>query len=160
IEGGNSGLRPLRIPLEHDAAVRVALTALLATWFMLRFIELICFPLSEDPSQQYFLLRYVRWILFVLRYGVLIFLIGFAVIALAPEAQKSLDIKVVGGSRTLKTVTKNELNLAVSWWRTLAVLASSAVFILLLRHWATSLKLAVEFQQLTQRKENVRRFLL
>ena len=90
----------------------------------------------------------------VLRHGVLIFLIGFAVIALAPGAQKSLQIEVDGGSRTLQTIIKKDLNLAVSLWRTLAVVASCVFFFALLRHWATSLMLAVEFQQLTQRKEN------
>ena len=160
IEGGPSSLQWLKVPPEHDAAVRLALIALLVLWFVLRFIELICFPLSEDPSDQSFLLRYARWVLFVLRYGVLIFLIGFAIIALAPGAQKSFEIEVDGGSRTLQTIIRKDLNLAVSWWRTFAVLASCAFFLALLRHWATSLMLAVEFQQLTQRKENVRRFFL
>ena len=138
----------------------MALIALLILWFVLRFIELIFFPLSEDPSDQSFLLRYVRWVLFVLRYGVLIFLIGFAVIALAPQAQEQLGIEVDGGSRTLQTIIKKDVNFAVSWWRTLAVLAGCAFLFALLRHWATSLKLAVEFRQLTPRKENVRLFWL
>ena len=87
----------------------------------------------------------------VLRYAVLIFLIGFAILALAPGAQKSFEIAVDGGSRTLQNIIKQDFNLAVSWWRTLAILASCAFCLALLRHWITSLMLAVEFQQLTQR---------
>ena len=152
LEGGPSSLQWLKVPPEPDAAVRAALIALLVLWFVLRFIELICFPLSEDPSDQYFFLRYVRWVLFVLRHGVLIFLIGFAVIALAPGAQKLFEIEVDGGSRTLQTIIKKDLNLAVSRWRTVALVALRLRF-RVLRRWAPSFMVEVEFQQLHARKK-------
>src|SRR5207302_49056 len=112
------------------------------------------------PSEQNFLLRYVRLVLFVLRYGVLVFLVGFAIVALGPGAQDGIGISVEGGSRTLKTVTKAEVDLALSWWATAGVLAGCAAFFSLLCYWATSLKLSVEFQQLTPVRENARKFVL
>jgi hypothetical protein len=144
-------LTSLSAQLGVDPAELAALLALLGLWFVLRFIELIGLPLTENPSEQGFALRYVLWLLYVLRYGVLIFLIGFAILS---------GVAVDGGSSALKNATKPEAAVGVPWWTTVGILAACGILLVLLRHWITSRRLAVEFEQLTPRWENLRRFQL
>ena len=143
---------PPSAQFQPDAAARATLIAMLGLWFALRFTELVVVPLSEDPSERNFLRWYARRVVLVLRYAVLIFLIGFGIVALGPVAPALLD--------KVKGVTKVDLGFGTSWWRTVGALASCAVFLALLRYAATSLKLLVEFQQLSLRKENLRLFLV
>jgi hypothetical protein len=144
-------LTALSAQLKVEPAELAALIALLGLWFVLRFIELIGLPLTEDPSEQGFALRYGLWLLYVLRYAVLIFLIGFAILS---------GVAVDGGRSALKNVTTPGEAVNVPWGTTVGILMACGVVLVLLRYWITSRKLAVEFEQLTPRWENLRRFQL
>ncbi len=135
-----------------DAPMLAAIGALIALWFILRFIELICFPSIEDPHKETFLGRYVRGVLLVLRYAVLCFLLGFVLVALVLVVNDAVPMS--------SEAARSALRVNVSPWAALVALPVAAVVLLVLRYWATSLKLSVEMQQLTPIRENIRRFLL
>ncbi|KAB2919805.1 MAG: hypothetical protein F9K29_04240 [Hyphomicrobiaceae bacterium] len=135
-----------------DAPTLAAVGAPVALWLVLRFVELIFLPSIEDPHKETFPGRYVRFVLSVLRYAVLLVLAGFALVALVSVVNESFPtgMEAEGGA----------LKISVSAGGALVALLGAAVILLVLGYWATSLKLAVEMQQLTPTRENARRFLL
>jgi hypothetical protein len=113
--------------------------ALGVIWLILRIGELLLRQVTDDPRDQYFIRRYPLHLLVIVIYALPIFLIGFAVVGFYREAS--------GGAPVSSPVT-------------LALLVGIGLIWLLLRYWATSLRLAVELQELSSLAENWRRFVL
>jgi hypothetical protein len=105
-------------------------------WLILRAIQL--FFETDDPRAAYLLNRFVVHISVILRYAVLVFIAGSAVL--------SFDLAMAAQ--------------APSWRVTFLVLFAVVAGLLFLQHRATSLKLAVQFQELSRLAENWRRFRL
>jgi hypothetical protein len=109
---------------------------LAATWAIVRAFELFLRTWMEDPRKHRFILRFPLHLLIIFRYALPVFLIGFVVLRMfddGPESVRSTS---------------------------LIVLVMAGLIWIGLRYWATSLKLAVEFQELRPPAEIWRRFLL
>jgi hypothetical protein len=116
------------------------LMSLIVVWLFLRGVELI-FE-NEDPRVARFYRRYIVYGSVILRCVLVVLLVGFAVLWLDPTL--------------VKTSVRSAPTLRVS----LLALSAAALTWLLLRYWATSLKLVIQFQELTPRRESRRRCLL
>jgi hypothetical protein len=125
-------LNVLRVPILPP------LMSLTVAWFCLRVVQLLLE--RDNPRDAFFLIRFVVHISVILRYAVLAFLAGFAVLLF--------------DKRLVQTPG------APMWWHTLVYLCAVAVSLLLLKYFATTLKLVVQLQGLSPAAENVRRFLL
>jgi hypothetical protein len=139
---------------------------LAAAWAIVRVLELIVRAWTENPHEQYFIWRFPLQLLIVFKYVLPVFLVGFVVLglfsdspgcvvatsekpAIAPVDNSASGASLLGGKATPPAPL-------VSFVLLLAmVLVWTA-----LSYWATSLKLAVEFQELTPAGENWRLFLL
>jgi hypothetical protein len=121
-----------------DLPIPLPLISLIVAWLVLRSVEF--YFETEDPRAASFLGRAIVYLSFILRYALVVFLAGFAVLWLDPKL-----LQAPAQSAPAPTL-----------W----LLFLAAVIWLLLFHWATSLKLANQFQELTKLKESVRRLLL
>jgi hypothetical protein len=110
------------------------LLALTLVWGVLRLVEL-----NEDPRKAYLLPCYFTHILIIVRYLALVFLHGFAALLVNPEPTNSPD-----PTFAMRLGSTNPSTLDVS----LLLLGALFVF-LLLQHMATSLKLEVQFQEVS-----------
>jgi len=120
--------------------IPLPLIPLIVAWLILRSVEF--YLETEDPRAASFLGRSIVYLSFILRYALIVFLAGFAVLWLDPK------------------LPQTPVQLAPAPAPTLWLLAAALVIWLLLFHWATSLKLANQFQDLTKFRESVRRLLL
>jgi hypothetical protein len=120
-----------------------ALIGLSLTWFGVRFVELWIQKNGINPRRQRFFWRYSLFLARVARYVVLVFLIGFAGLAIAE-----------GSAHTQPQ--RAQLATATTAW----VVGAAVVALLVLWYWATTLKLKVELQELSYAREARRRFWL
>jgi hypothetical protein len=120
-----------------------ALLGLTLTWFVVRFAELWIRQKGINPRRQTFLWRYSLFLARVARSVVLVFLIGFACLAIA---EGSAHVKPQQG----------QLVVATTAW----VFGGAVVALVALWYWATSLKLKVELRELSYKREARRRFWL
>jgi hypothetical protein len=122
----------LRLPIP------LPLVGLIAGWGILRVFELIVDLAVEqdDPRNETFLLRWLVHVSIILRYALIVFIACFAVLWLImiPPAPR-----LIFG---------------------LMLLAAAVVIWFLLRYWATSLALLIQFQRLAPIPEAMRRFRL
>jgi hypothetical protein len=117
-----------------------ALIGLSLTWFGVRFVELWIRQKGINPRRQTFFWRYSLFFARVARYVVLVFLIGFADLAIADSARAAPQVRL---------------------WATTGWVVGGAVLVLLaLWYRATTLKLKVELQELSFARETRRRFWL
>jgi len=131
------GGRPLLVP-------SVPLATLIILWFGLRLAEL--FMQFEDPRANGFFLRYVVHLLIIFRYFTLALIVGFSVLLLDKNDPLDRDF--------LKWLADNSPTRLES----VALLAGALVAFLLLQYWVTSLRLAIQFEQLDPRREILRRW--
>jgi hypothetical protein len=128
--------------------ISLPLLGLLAAWVVCRILELVLE--DEDPRETLlgtrFFLRFPVHILIISRYAILILFVGFAALLLDPKA--SLD-------KDFTSWLARHFNLLS--YRIPLFVGAGLVF-LALRHWATSLRLVVQFQKLSPTQENLRRF--
>jgi hypothetical protein len=123
-------LQQFRVPILDSMVL------LVVAWLLLRAAQLLL--QRDNPRDTHFWIRFAVHILVIARYTILVFIVGSAI--LMPLVPRSLPQ-------------------APSWGVTSWVLAGVAVVLLTLKHWATSLNLIVQFQELSPAAENVRRFL-
>jgi hypothetical protein len=118
--------------------IPLPLVALILAWGILRVFELIVDLAVEqdDPRNETFLFRWLVHVSIILRYALVVFLACFAVLWLImiPPAPR-----LIFG---------------------LMLLAAAVVIWFLLRYWATSLSLLIQFQRLAPIPEAMRRFRL
>ena len=113
--------------------------ALIGSWAGLRFADLVLRFLFKDPRRQSFLLRVSFHFLIILRYFFLVFFVWLSVyqslvLAEVLDVQKPLPLKAI------------------------LILIGAGLVFLLFQHWATSLKLAVQFKELEPAQETLRRW--
>jgi uncharacterized membrane protein YciS (DUF1049 family) len=119
------------------------LFALLVVWALLRFVELIL--QFEDPRRTSFWIRFLVHILIISRYMVLVLFIGYATLSLDPKLSPESGL-TAWRPRSFDPAP----------YPILLLIGAGFVF-LLFQHWATSLKLSVQFEELKWWKENFRR---
>jgi hypothetical protein len=130
-------LRKLQLP------ILLPLVALTFVWLIFRGGELyVRFLQRGDPRREYFPLRFLVHIFVILRYAVVVFIAGFAVLL--------FDEKLL----------RTPLPPPPTRFVAACALVAIIVIVLFLRHCGTSLKLRVQFQMLSPGAENCRRFLL
>jgi hypothetical protein len=120
-----------------------ALIGLSLTWFGARLVELWIRQRGINPRRQTFFWRYSLFFLRVARYVVLVFLIGFAGLAIVQAG-------------VLTKLQQAQLSTATTAW----VVGAAVIALLALWYWATTLKLKVELQELSYAREARRRFWL
>jgi len=168
------------IVAQHMSAVS-ALFVLSLAWLVLRALEYVMRTLTDSPREQFFVLRYPLHIFVILRYAVLAALIGFAGLTLVEKAKAPAPGLAQDASPITRAIAKLDRNLILrgstdralpdavtvtvpvvvpAWLASLLLLAGLGAVWLLFNHWATSLKLAVQYQQLPAKAENIRRLLL
>jgi hypothetical protein len=122
--------------------IALPLIPLILMWSLLRGAQLVVEIVLEkgDPRREHFPVRYFVHVLVILRYGLVFLFVGFALLWLdIPSARLEPMPSFVQGFVLL-------IAAALSW--------------LLLRYWETSLKLVIQFRELTPYREVVRRLLL
>ena len=142
-------------------------------WLLVRILELFVSAWTENPRAQYFILRFPLHIAVVLKYMLPIFLVGFVTLGIVSEGPPNAPGRSAQPSQINSVVEKLDQKLTIADRRTGSDAAPApalfASFILLLvvgfawavlHYWATSLKLAVQFQILKPMEENWRLFLL
>jgi hypothetical protein len=123
-----------------------AVIGLAAIWLVVRIVELVLLLITDDPRDQTFVRRFPLHIAFIARCALLAFLGGFVALAFF-EALASSESYALAGLGTFILV------LAAS-------LIALAIVLAVLHYWATSLKLAVELQPLSNTLETLRRLAL
>jgi hypothetical protein len=167
--------------------VLYGLIALIVAWFVVRIFELLLRSSMVDPRKEFLRRRYVLHLLWITRHallGLLIASAALAILAVGEQAKPSSGAKAAPADAMSETAAAEvwqyrkvigQLDKSVGRTAPAATqpadtppsrLASALLAILalaglaLLRHAATSLKLAVELKQLTPTGENMRRYLL
>ncbi|HEX2654487.1 MAG TPA: hypothetical protein VHN11_12645 [Xanthobacteraceae bacterium] len=134
----------IRLPwLNIALQTAIPLIGLSIVWLLIRSGELILSSRSKRPRDQFFFPRIPLHVLIILRYGALLLLAGATALAFL-EAMKSQPGPVVLSG------------LASS----VGLLISAALALLVLHHFATTLKLSVQITKLKPRQEVRRRLLL
>ena len=139
-------------------------------WILIRVGELVFTALTEDPRDHVFILRFPLHILVILRYALPIFLVGFVALGIVGNGPPASPERSAKPSQVQTYIEKLDRNLApVNNAQRSEEPSRSASFLLLLvvgvagivlHYWATSLKLAVQFQALSSMAESWRLFLL
>jgi hypothetical protein len=133
-----------------NLSIYLQVLLLIVVWVGLRFIEFLLRSLFKDPRQENFWLRVLFHILIILRYFFVMVFIWFSVLVLDEDAAFEDEPSTV------------LLRGPFPWepspvYAILMLIGAGSVF-LLFQHWATSLKLAVQFQELDPAPENLRRW--
>jgi hypothetical protein len=133
---------------EHIPALG-GFTGLLAAWIIARGFEL--FLEYEDPREKtrmgaHFRLAYILQGLRISQYAFIVAFAGFAALLLDPN------------SKLAPAFTNWLLAFHPSTLGALFLLLGAAIVFLILRHFATSLRLAVQFKELEPNDEKIRRF--
>jgi hypothetical protein len=113
--------------------------ALIGSWAGLRFFDLVLRFLFKDPRRQSFWLRVSFHILIILRYFFVVLFVWLSIYQSLVLAEV-LDVQ------------------KPSWLKAILILIGAGLVFLLFQHWATSLKLAVQFQELEPAQETLRRW--
>jgi hypothetical protein len=122
----------------------VPLIGLSVIWLFLRLGELFLSGRSKHPRDQFFVWRFPLHIAVILRYGVLLLLVGATALAFIRAATETPP-GPVGFSGLIKS---------------LGLLIGIVVALLVLQYFATTLKLSVQLKKLKARPEIRRRLLL
>ena len=158
-----------RLVSELQLPILPLVLVLAAAWTVVRLVELVLSAVTENPRAQYFILRFPLHIMVILRYALPIFLLGFVALGIVgngpstPERSArpsqvkiyvdKLDQKLAPSANVQEGETPSRL-------ASFLMLLVLAVVLIALFHWATSLKLAVQFQMLSPMAENWRLFVL
>jgi hypothetical protein len=170
-QGDTLGLRwlgglitQLRLP------VLPLIIALAAIWAVVRLIELFLRRLTDNPRDHYFILRFPLHVLMTFKYALPIFLIGFVMIGVyrggpdvaleMPTLPSRVQLLIQHLDKPLTGATQPGAITPPSLLVTSALLVGIGLIWLGLYYWATSLRLAVELQELKRLSEDWRRFLL
>ncbi|MDO8978105.1 MAG: hypothetical protein Q7V17_02590 [Afipia sp.] len=136
-----------------EPAILHILIALSCIWLVVRIFELFLTSWTKNPHDQLFINRFPLQLAVIVRYTLIVFLIGSVVLAVIPGMTAARSAEVIG----TKSGFWGSLVAAASiTWRLLLL----GVILLVLNYWATSLKLAVELRPYDAVRENVRRLLL
>jgi hypothetical protein len=130
-------------PLQPALHVVIGLAAV---WLVVRILELALLLSTDDPRDQIFALRFPLHLAVILRYALLLFLAGFVALACFQALARS-NSPGSSGVGTFVLVL-------------IATIAAVGVVLLVLKHWAESLKLAIELQPLSTMLETLRQLAL
>lgn len=161
---------------ELQLPVLYAVLALAVLWIVVRVWELIFRTWTVNPHRQYFVWRLLLHIMVILKYAILVSMVAIVVLGLvtdrtapaletAPSQVKDLVLKLDRSLARQYPSDARESSVETAapdpaLFASIVLLLGVGLLWVLLQHWATSLKLAVQFQELTPTNENVRRFLL
>ena len=145
--------------------------ALAAIWAVVRLFELVLRRVTDNPRDQFFIWRFPLHVLMTFKYALPIFLIGFVVLGVyrggpgalleMPTQPSQLQVLIHHLDKPLTGATQpGEITPVPSLLVTSALLVGIGLIWLGLYYWATSLRLAVELQELKRLSEDWRRFLL
>jgi hypothetical protein len=132
---------PIRLPAELFLPAGLAVI-----WLALRVFELVFTSWSKQPRDQFFITRVPMHIAVILRYGVLVFLVGAVLLALVPKM----------GTLWLAT----ELSMWLVHLINFFLLVFLVIVLVCLQYLATSLQILVEVKKLKGPQENWRRLRL
>ncbi len=126
--------------------------ALSILWLLLRTGELFLSSASENPRSQSFVLRFPLHLLIIFRYALLVFLGGAVVLA------------ILSGTAASRTGAGDVVASFQDWvlmsFATIARFVLAIVILVVLSHWASTLRLAVQLRPLDMVRENIRRLKL
>lgn len=136
-----------------EPAILHILIALSCIWLVVRIFELFLTSWTKNPHDQLFINRFPLQLAVIVRYTLIIFLVGSVVLAIIPgmTAVRSAEV-----AETQSGFLASIAAAASIAWRLLLL----GVILLILNYCATSLKLAVELRPYDSVRENVRRVLL
>lgn len=126
-----------------DPAILHILIALSGAWLIVRIFELFLTSWTKNPHDQLFINRVPLQIAVIVRYALVLFIIGSVILAVISRLRESAAAPQ--GASVLSTI--------VQMFIVILILA-------VLKHSATTLKLAVQFRPYGAARENVRRVLL
>jgi len=136
-----------------EPAILHILIALTGVWLIVRIFELFLTGWTKNPHDQLFINRFPLQIAVIVRYVLIVFLIGSVTLAVISgmTAARSAGVEAnqpgIGASLAMAASTI---------WRLILV----CLCLVVLNYWATSLKLAVQLRPYDTVRENVRRLLL
>jgi hypothetical protein len=137
----------MRLPWSSSLAAAlqpaVPLFGLILIWLFLRLFELFLSGNSKYPRDQFFAWRFPLHLAVIARYGVLLVLVGAAALAFIREIATPPDPVSFSALVT-----------------SLGLLIGIALALLVLQHFATTLKLSAQLKKLSATRETVRRLLL
>lgn len=134
-----------------EPAILHILIALTGVWLIVRIFELFLTSWTKNPHDQLFINRFPLQIAVIVRFTLIIFLIGSVVLAVISGVSeaRSAWVNQPGFGTWLAAA-------ASTIWRLVVV----GLVLVILNYWATSLKLAVQLRPYAGARENVRRLLL
>lgn len=136
-----------------EPAILHILIALTGVWLIVRIFELVLTSWTKNPHDQLFINRFPLQIAVIVRYALIVFLVGSVVLAIISGmiATRSAGVDATQSGFWPSVVT------AVS---VIGRLIVAGLILAVLNYWATSLKLAVQLRPYSAVRENVRRLLL
>ena len=136
-----------------EPAILHILIALTGVWLIVRVFELFLTSWTKNPHDQLFINRFPLQIAVIVRYVLIVFLVGSVALAIisAMTAARSSGIDVAQPGFWASLVTAASV---------IGRLIVVGLILAVLNYWATSLKLAVELRPYDGVRENARRLLL
>lgn len=132
-----------------EPAVLHILVALSFIWLIVRIFELFLTSWTKNPHDQLFINRFPLQIAVIVRYALVLFIVGSVLLAIISGM---VAAKPMAGSRLTASLHAAAL--------VIGKLILIGLILVLLKHWATSLKLAVQLRPYDAVRENIRRLLL
>jgi hypothetical protein len=159
-----------RLITELQLPILPLVLVLAGFWILIRVVELVFTALTEDPRRHVFVLRFPLHIMVILRYALPIFLVGFVALGIVGNGPLAAPERSVHPSQVKTFIEKLDRKLMPEDSPVHQEKPSRSVSFLMLlvlglvwfglHYWATSLKLAVQFQMLSPMAESWRLFLL
>lgn len=132
-----------------EPAIVHILMALSVIWLLVRIFELFLTSWTKNPHDQLFINRFPLQIAVIVRYALVLFIIGSVLLA------------VISGGAAEKPAVGPGLTASLSIAALIiGKLIIVGLILVVLKHWATSLKLAVQLRPYDAVRENIRRLLL
>jgi hypothetical protein len=134
-----------------EPAILHILIALTVAWLIVRIVELVLTRWTKNPHDQFFINRFPLQVAVIVRYALIVFLVG------------SVALAIISGMTATRSAGVSQSGLGTWFVASVAIIWRLIVvgfLLLVLNYLATSLKLAVQLRPYDAVCENVRRLLL
>lgn len=132
-----------------EPAILHILIALSAIWLLVRIFELFLTGWTKNPHDQLFINRFPLQIAVIVRYALVLFIVGSVLLAVISGWTAAKPLVGPGFAASLSATALIVGKLIIV-----------GLILVVLKHWATSLKLAVQLRPYDSVRENIRRLLL